>query len=156
MPMPLAIGMKMHQWPTVRYPLLVRVSLQESTMFKQKQARACSFCGKEQDSRRRLIAGPGVAICNECVGLCTEILGQEGSLEPSPLELGRAEHELADLPSEVLLEGLHRRSAGIHREQRELQQVVSTLRERGTTWAKIGEALGVSRQSAWERYSGED
>ncbi len=34
----------------------------------------CSFCGKSQDKVRRIIAGPGVYICNECVGLCNSIL----------------------------------------------------------------------------------
>ena len=34
----------------------------------------CAFCGKNQDQVRRLIAGPGVYICNECVMLCYEIL----------------------------------------------------------------------------------
>ena len=37
----------------------------------------CSFCGKGQDQVRRLIAGPGVYICNECVELCTDILDEE-------------------------------------------------------------------------------
>ncbi len=35
---------------------------------------SCSFCGKTQDEVYRLIAGPGVYICNECIELCTEIL----------------------------------------------------------------------------------
>lgn len=38
----------------------------------------CSFCGKAQDEVYRLIAGPGVYICNECIELCTEIL-EEGA-----------------------------------------------------------------------------
>lgn len=37
----------------------------------------CSFCGKEQDEVERLIAGPSVYICNECVDLCNDILGEE-------------------------------------------------------------------------------
>ncbi len=36
----------------------------------------CSFCGKSQDKVRKLIAGPGVYICNECVGLCNEIMAE--------------------------------------------------------------------------------
>jgi hypothetical protein len=39
-------------------------------------AGACSFCGKPGDAGLRLVAGPGVHICAECVGLCTEILAQ--------------------------------------------------------------------------------
>lgn len=38
---------------------------------------ACSFCGKSEGQVSRLIAGPGVFICNECVTLCEEILGEE-------------------------------------------------------------------------------
>ena len=37
----------------------------------------CSFCGKSQDQCRKLIAGPGVYICDECVDLCNEILDDE-------------------------------------------------------------------------------
>ena len=43
---------------------------------KQRAVR-CSFCGKHQDQVRRLIAGPGVYICNECVQLCMSILEDE-------------------------------------------------------------------------------
>ena len=38
---------------------------------------ACSFCGKNQDEVRKLIAGPSVHICNECVQVCDEILTKE-------------------------------------------------------------------------------
>lgn len=41
-----------------------------------KQLR-CSFCGKSQDQVRRLIAGPNVYICNECIELCQEIVEEE-------------------------------------------------------------------------------
>ncbi len=37
----------------------------------------CSFCGKTQDGVKRIIAGPGVYICNECVGLCSNIIEDE-------------------------------------------------------------------------------
>ena len=37
----------------------------------------CSFCGKSQDQVKKLIAGPGVYICDECVDLCNEILDEE-------------------------------------------------------------------------------
>lgn len=39
----------------------------------------CSFCGKSQEQVRKLIAGPGVYICDECVELCNEILEEEFS-----------------------------------------------------------------------------
>ena len=37
----------------------------------------CSFCGKSQDAVERIIAGPGVFICNECINVCTNILEDE-------------------------------------------------------------------------------
>lgn len=37
----------------------------------------CSFCGKSQDEVKKIVAGPGVYICNECVELCSEIIKQE-------------------------------------------------------------------------------
>jgi hypothetical protein len=43
----------------------------------------CSFCGKGQDQVRKLVAGPGVFICNECVELCTEVLASEEGPRPA-------------------------------------------------------------------------
>jgi len=47
----------------------------------------CSFCGKLQDQVKKLVAGPGVYICDECIELCNEIIEEELS-EESSLELG--------------------------------------------------------------------
>ena len=41
----------------------------------------CSFCGKRQDEVRKLIGGPGVHICDECVDLCNDILAERGDHE---------------------------------------------------------------------------
>jgi len=40
----------------------------------------CSFCGKSQEQVKRLIAGPNVYICDECIELCNEILEEELSI----------------------------------------------------------------------------
>jgi hypothetical protein len=37
----------------------------------------CSFCGKSKDQVRKLIAGPGVFICDQCVALCNEVIRDE-------------------------------------------------------------------------------
>ncbi|KLO77451.1 ATP-dependent Clp protease ATP-binding subunit ClpX [Leptospira interrogans serovar Muenchen] len=42
-----------------------------------KQKLFCSFCGKEQDAVKRLVAGPGVYICDECISLCNEIIAED-------------------------------------------------------------------------------
>ncbi len=55
----------------------------------------CSFCGKSQDEVKKLIAGPSVYICNECVDLCNDIIEEEIKSEEdtpydellSPLEI---------------------------------------------------------------------
>jgi ATP-dependent Clp protease ATP-binding subunit ClpX len=53
----------------------------------------CSFCGKSQEQVRKLIAGPGVYICDECVDLCNEILDEEllDSSAPAPQPVPRTE-----------------------------------------------------------------
>lgn len=63
---------------------------------KRKQARLaatrqCAFCGKQQDEVERLIAGPGVFICSECVDLCQQIIqeGRKGRLLGSRPEQNR-------------------------------------------------------------------
>lgn len=45
--------------------------------YEDKRQLKCSFCGKTQDQVRRLIAGPNVYICDECVELCDEIIQEE-------------------------------------------------------------------------------
>lgn len=60
----------------------------------------CSFCGKSQHQVRKLIAGPAVFVCNECVGLCNDIILEEEMVQSSgvgkklliPLEI----HQLLD------------------------------------------------------------
>lgn len=45
--------------------------------YEEKKQLKCSFCGKGQDQVKRLIAGPGVYICDECIELCSEIIEDE-------------------------------------------------------------------------------
>jgi hypothetical protein len=49
--------------------------------FARAQHRNCSFCGKEEGEVQRLVAGPGVYICDECVTLCNEIIADEAPSE---------------------------------------------------------------------------
>ncbi|MBR4359010.1 MAG: ATP-dependent Clp protease ATP-binding subunit ClpX [Clostridia bacterium] len=49
----------------------------------------CSFCGKNQDQVRRIIAGPGAYICNECIALCQEIIADDMDLMSSAPDLGQ-------------------------------------------------------------------
>ena len=63
------------------------------TTGKTKVPYRCSFCGKSQEQVRKLIAGQGVYICDECINLCQEIIEEE------MLEAPRPKSALAPLPS---------------------------------------------------------
>ncbi|KEO81152.1 ATP-dependent protease ATP-binding subunit ClpX [Tumebacillus flagellatus] len=60
----------------------------------------CSFCGKTQDQVRKLVAGPGVYICDECIELCNEIveeeLGEEEEFEMKDVPKPREIREILD------------------------------------------------------------
>ncbi|MCY0901099.1 MAG: ATP-dependent protease ATP-binding subunit ClpX [Firmicutes bacterium] len=58
----------------------------------------CSFCGKTQDQVRKLVAGPGVYICDECIELCNEIVEEELGDEE--------EFELKDVPKPVEIKSI--------------------------------------------------
>jgi ATP-dependent Clp protease ATP-binding subunit ClpX len=45
--------------------------------YDDKKQVKCSFCGKSQEQVKRLVAGPGVYICDECIELCSEIIDEE-------------------------------------------------------------------------------
>jgi hypothetical protein len=109
----------------------------------------CSFCGKNQNEVRRLIAGPTVFICDECVDLCNNIIA-----EPHfpPEKLPKIEN-LDAMPNDKLLHTLTIQGALFEYARSGMQEVVDTLRKREVSWATIGEALGVSRQAAWDRFS---
>jgi ATP-dependent Clp protease ATP-binding subunit ClpX len=106
----------------------------------------CSFCFKSQHEVRKLICGPsGIFICDECVGLCREIVADR----PVPAPSTSADA----LPTERLIERLEAIEETLQGKGNQLQSVVDVLRTRRVSWAVIGAALGISRQSAWERFS---
>ena len=55
-------------------------------MSEQTTKLNCSFCGKEQSKVKKLIAGPNIYICNECVDLCNDILVEEEKAETKVAE----------------------------------------------------------------------
>jgi ATP-dependent Clp protease ATP-binding subunit ClpX len=115
----------------------------------------CSFCAKPSTEVAKVIAGPGVYICNECVKLCGHILALEQQQQPSrpQAQLPAWEETMTD---EQLLDLLPRVAAVGAQTEASLQRLVTTLRGRSVTWARIGAALQITRQSAWERFSGEE
>ncbi|MDT9682434.1 ClpX C4-type zinc finger protein [Streptomyces sp. TRM76323] len=117
----------------------------------ERDGRVCSFCGKPEAELAKLIAGPGVNICNECVDLAASIVAE---YRPGPIELRMP--MWGDLTDAEMLERLPRVATVADQVEADLRMWVTELRRRGVTWARIGEALGITRQSAWERFSGEE
>jgi ATP-dependent Clp protease ATP-binding subunit ClpX len=106
----------------------------------------CSFCLKSQHELKKLIAGPAsIFICDECVGLCNEFIAGRF---PDTRRISDTE-----IPTARLLERLQPIEDALQGKGSQLQWVVDVLRSREVSWAQIGAALGISRQSAWERFS---
>lgn len=123
-----------------------RRKLERATGQRLPKALHCSFCGKAQQEVAKLIAGPFVFICNECVEMCNDVVADRPIADKGytkPLE--RSTDQL------LLLMGSVNFAADASRDF--LQQVVDELRRREVSWADIGQGLGISRQSAWERFS---
>ena len=111
---------------------------------------ACSFCLKSNTEVRRLVAGPGVFICDGCVALCAQLV--DGPPSPTP-QLAAWEHAVS---VDEVLANLPRIAAAGAQVEQHLAGWVQRARALGATWARIGEALGMTRQSAWGRVSGEE
>ena len=106
----------------------------------------CSFCFKSQHDVRMLITGPAcIYICDECVALCDEIIAGR---QPKVTKVSSDE-----MPTERLLQRLQPIEQTLQGKGNQLQTVVDLLRSREVSWADIGGALGMTRQSAWERFS---
>jgi ClpX C4-type zinc finger len=116
---------------------------------------SCSFCSKDYTNVSTLVAGPGVYICDECVALCGQVVaGKPKSAEPKPLP--RIAPWEAEAGLDAVLASLPRVARAGDQADYTLTQYVRKARRLGATWAAIGQALGMARQSAWERFSGEE
>ena len=103
----------------------------------------CSFCLKRSDEVTRMLAGAaGVHICEQCVGACNAILADPSV--PFP--------DFEGDDDEALLARLRPASEQVEASAAGLRGLVDLLRRREVSWARIGDALGVSRQAAWERF----
>lgn len=129
------------------------------------EALRCSFCGKSQFEVVKLVAGPGVYICNECTDLCNQIITEElarnDSAADDAVPLANSDvpptlKALDGLSDDDLLAEMFRAHAAHQNVDRAVAHHVAALRARRVSWARIGEALGMTRQSAWERFSGEE
>jgi hypothetical protein len=115
----------------------------------------CSFCGKSQHEVKKLIAGPAVFICNDCVGLCDKIIGAETEADAKKAapEAKPDFTKPEQMATDRLLALLASAETTFERVGEQVQRQVDALRDREVSWADIGKALGVSRQAAWRRFA---
>lgn len=103
---------------------------------------SCSFCLRTADEVDRLLAGAAAHICDSCVGACDQILADPTVPFPS----------MPDATEDALLLRLGAAAALAASADTGLRGLVGLLRERQVSWSRIGLALGISRQAAWERF----
>jgi hypothetical protein len=111
----------------------------------------CSFCMKPNTEVSWLVAGPGVYICDECVALCGEVGPTARDSSEPMLPVWATQTDVTKV-----LDNLPRIAAAGAQVEETLTGWVRHGRELGATWARIGESLGMTRQSAWERFAGEE
>lgn len=106
----------------------------------------CSFCGKSNTEVLKIIGGPGVYICNECVALCNDIISQ---VLEKPDVAPRQSHPAPDR----MLEWLPSMVKTLRSVEADIASKVAVLREQGVSWGRIAQALGIDESDAVERYS---
>ncbi len=124
-------------------------------MITAEQLASCSFCLKAHTEVGTLVAGPGVYICDECVDLSSQLVASKPK-SGKPTTVQRIAPWDAEAGVDAVLTSLPRVAQAGRQADYILTQYVRKARELGATWAAIGEALGMARQSAWERFSGEE
>lgn len=110
------------------------------------EASFCSFCGTTKHGSLAMVGGPGVAICSTCVAEAASVMESENGgngLRPKPWET---------MDDSQLLNHLPEVSAVKDQVELSLAAWVAIARERKISWDRIGRALGITRQSAWERF----
>jgi hypothetical protein len=110
---------------------------------------SCSFCGKPDTAVQRLVAGPGVYICNECIELSATIV--DATAESTPEESSRRRSQYYDRSTEDILALLPALVRSAVRVDGELAGWINRLRERGSDWQTIAGAAGMSVDAARQR-----
>jgi hypothetical protein len=106
----------------------------------------CSFCDRPSTEVAKLVAGPSVYICDSCVGLCSEIIENEGRLDAA----GERDERPA---AEVLLARIRRRAREMATEEAELRAWVDEARTAfGIDWSRLATELGTTPDEARTRF----
>ena len=112
----------------------------------------CSFCGKSNTEVDKLVGGPGVQICDGCIAVANEIIEEHRDKPRGGPRLPMWK----SWTDRQMLDHIPRMAVVARQVETDLRSWVRELRRRGVTWSRIGEALGITRQSAWERFSGQE
>ena len=107
---------------------------------------SCSFCAKPNTEVEKLVAGPGVLICNECVDLSATIIA--ATVEEAPEESARRRAAFVDRSAEDILGLLPALARSAAQVEADLARWVGRLRDQGTDWERIADALGMSVEAA--------
>jgi hypothetical protein len=113
---------------------------------------SCSFCGKPSTTVGKLVAGPGVYICNECVDLSAAVVADAERRDPE--ESSRRRSQYYDRPTGDILAMLPALVRTADRIEAELAGWVERLRQRGTDWETIAAAVGTTVAAARHRFGG--
>ena len=109
----------------------------------------CSYCLRPRSQTGPLVASPLAAICQPCVQRAAELFASHGE-EASDVDAPGM--PWARLTDDELLRRLPEVAAAGRQVEEHLATWVAAARERGISWARIGDALEMTRQSAWERF----
>jgi ATP-dependent Clp protease ATP-binding subunit ClpX len=89
----------------------------------------CSFCGKNQTEVKKLIAGPAVYICDECIQLCSEIIEEEGEKTTGRIQNDLVPRKIKELLDEYVIEQENAKkvlSVAVHNHYKRLDSLVNT------------------------------
>lgn len=114
-----------------------------------REGKICSFCGAAggPGTDVRLLGGLGAQVCATCIDDFHALVHDDAGFAEArvfPWDTMSDAEVLATLP--LILASAEQNAAFAH-------EWVDLLRDRGISWAEIGNTLGVSRQAAWERFS---
>lgn len=112
-----------------------------------RSKKMCSFCGKQGGPEVKLAGGLGAMICDECVEHF-----HDNNQHPERIA-AMSVPPWESMPVEELLATLSLITKAAEQNAAFAQEWIDMLREKRASWAEIGKALGVSRQSAWEKYA---
>ena len=109
----------------------------------------CSYCLRSRSETGRLVASPLAAICRTCAEGAVSLF--EGDNTTGDIQGPTA--PWARMDDAALLARLPEVADAGTQVEHHLQTWVAVARERGISWAKIGDSLNMTRQSAWERFA---